>query len=252
MGSWISHLRVAETLLAHLNGLDQTAFTFGSLAPDSGIPNADWTSFNPPKELTHFIPEGSSENNVRDFLFYRQYIQPVDRSQDIFTSSFRLGYFFHLVCDRLWSEKIGKSSLEAYPELFAAHTEVEAWNIIKEDWYGLDQRYVRGHPDCLTWKLFSTSEIPQVPLPFIEQSAFEHQVNYIREFYGKPSPKWNLDRLYPYLNEAAMQRYVDESAASLLKINRLLSACPPPDRLDSATMLLTSAETAPFPVPLGD
>jgi hypothetical protein len=252
MGSWISHLRIAEILVNHLHDLDQVAFTFGNLAPDSGIPNADWTSFNPPKEISHFIPAGCSENNVHDLVFYRQYVEPLDRFQDIFTYSFLLGYFFHLVCDRLWSEKIGKTSREAYPDLFNTLTELEAWDKIKEDWYALDQRYLRDHPNCLTWQLFSISVIPQIPLPFIEQSSFEHQVRYIREFYSNPSPHWNLDRPYPYLNEVTMQRYVDESASSLLKIKRLLSACPPPDRLDSATMLLTSFETASFSIPLGD
>jgi len=252
MGTWISHLRVAEILLPHLKGLDQTAFTFGNLAPDSGVPNADWTSFDPPKEISHFIPEGSGENNVRDLLFFRQYIQPLDHAQDIFTFSFRLGYFFHLVCDRLWSEKIGKPSLTAYADLFAAHTEAEAWNIIKRDWYSLDQQYLRDHTNCFTCKLFFTAEIPQVPLPFINQNAFAQQVDYIRDFYGNPSKKWKVDRPYPYLNEATMTRYVEETASSLLKINRLLSAGPPPDELDSATMLLPSVDTAPFPLPLGD
>ena len=55
MGTWISHLRIAESLLHHFPGLDEVTFTFGNLSPDSGIPNADWTAFDPPKEIAHFL-----------------------------------------------------------------------------------------------------------------------------------------------------------------------------------------------------
>jgi hypothetical protein len=47
VGTWISHLRIAETLLAHLPDLDEVAFAYGNLAPDSGIPNTDWSWFGP-------------------------------------------------------------------------------------------------------------------------------------------------------------------------------------------------------------
>jgi hypothetical protein len=63
MATWISHLRVAENLLAALPDLDEVAFTFGNLAPDSGVPNADWTVFDPPQEVTHFF--GPRERGVR-------------------------------------------------------------------------------------------------------------------------------------------------------------------------------------------
>jgi Zinc dependent phospholipase C len=252
MGTWISHLRIAETLFDHLSGLDQSAFTFGSVAPDSGIPNADWTAFDPPKEVSHFLPAGSTENNVRDLIFYRQYLQPCDRNQNPSLYSYLLGYFVHLISDRLWSEKIGKTSQESFPEVFSTHTEVEAWEILKEDWYSLDQLYVRDHPGSVFWRIFLTDPLPQSPLPFIRQEAFEHQMQYIRTFYSHPPQEWILDRPYPYLNEATMQRYVDETSGCVIKILRLLSAFPPPEGIESATLLLTSAETGAFLPPLGD
>jgi len=48
VGTWISHLRVAENLLSHFRELDEVIFSFGNLSPDSGIANADWTEFDPP------------------------------------------------------------------------------------------------------------------------------------------------------------------------------------------------------------
>ncbi len=252
MGSWISHLRIAENILKSFSSLDNVSFTFGSLAPDSGMPNADWTQFEPPKELSHFLPEGAGEGGAQDLVFYRNYVKPVDREESNELYSFLIGYFTHLISDRLWAEKIGKASRLAYSSLFESGSEVKAWDTIKEDWYALDQRYVRDVPDCLFWKVFLVSPIPTSPLPFVHQDAFEHQMNYIRDFYGHPSDEWVLDRSYPYLNEAHMNRYVNETSASIVKILRLISTMPAPEGLTSSTSLLTSSETASYTPPLGD
>lgn len=252
MGSWISHLRIAENVLSQINWLDETAFTFGNLAPDSGLPNADWTQFDPPKEVSHFLPSGAGEGAAQDLVFYREYVSPVDRSQNPVLASFLIGYFAHLVSDHLWAERIGKASREAFAPLFEANPEVKAWDMIKEDWYALDQRYVRDHTDCLFWRVFLQAPIPQSPLPFVRQDAFEHQMAYIRDFYSHPTEGWVLDRPYPYLSETSMQRFVDETSTALVRILRLLATLPAPEGLTSATSLLTSAETAPFTPPLGD
>ena len=252
MTTWISHLRIAENLLAHLTGLDETSFTFGNIAPDSGLPNADWTEFDPPKELSHFLPVNAGEGSTQDLIFYRQYLQPLNQVQEPVIYSFMLGYFIHLLSDHLWSDKIGKTSREVYAHLFIDRPAFEAWNIMKEDWYGLDQRYVRDHPDCLFWRIFLNLPIPSSPLPFVRQPAFEHQVHYIRDYYSHPSNERVLDRPFPYLNEAAMSRYINETCAAVIKILHLLDACPPPEGLSSATLLLTSAETDGMTPPLGD
>src|SRR5688572_33206791 len=74
MCTWICHLRIAEKLLPHFHDLDKVTFTFGSLAPDSGIPNETWTEFDPPKEVTHFIEKGEGEDRIRDLLYYQEYV----------------------------------------------------------------------------------------------------------------------------------------------------------------------------------
>jgi hypothetical protein len=58
MGTWISHLRIAENLLEYFPNVDEVTFAFGNLSPDSGIPNSDWTQFDPPNEVTHFLHKG--------------------------------------------------------------------------------------------------------------------------------------------------------------------------------------------------
>jgi len=64
MGTWISHLRIAEQLLTAMPQLDEVAFIYGNLAPDSGLPNADWSAFDPPKEVTHFLRPGEDEGRI--------------------------------------------------------------------------------------------------------------------------------------------------------------------------------------------
>ena len=59
MASWMVHLRSAERLYENIGDLDKTAFILGNIAPDSGVPNEDWTVFTPPGTVTHFRTDPS-------------------------------------------------------------------------------------------------------------------------------------------------------------------------------------------------
>ncbi len=250
MGTWISHLQIAEIVLPELPHLDETAFTWGSLAPDSGVPNADWTVFDPPKEVTHFLRPGEGEDKSRDLDFYRQYLLAPE--SDPRRYSFLLGYFVHLLSDRLWGLRIGVPSKQLYAALFAEHG-AEAWGMLKDDWYGLSLRFVRDHPDCLFWRVFMSAPDPPAYLPFLPAEATRHQFAHIRRFHSQPDPDWVLDRPYPYLNEATLSRYVDDTSRAILTI--LAAIDHSPDRLtdqSSALCLLPTEAKAPYPAPLGD
>ena len=253
MATWIGHLRITENLLSVLPNLDETAFTFGNIAPDSGLPNADWTKFDPPKEVSHFLasPE-SGEFGVEDLRFHSSYLAGLSPDIERRTYSFLLGYYTHLLCDRLAMLKIGFPSTQIYQELFQDKPEVEAWDIIKGDWYALDQRYVRDHPNCLFWRIFLPSPIPVSPLPFVRQEAFEHQIQYIRKFYSQPSSEWVLDRPYPYLNENVMSLFVDQASDLVVRVLSLLETEPVLDGKKSGLELLPPEELLPYSIPLGD
>jgi len=249
MGTWISHLRIAENLLDELPGLDAAAFTFGNLAPDSGIPNEDWTAFDPPKEVTHFLGPGEDEGRCADYHFYQAYVAGRSAEADRWGYSFALGFFFHLVSDNIWARRIGGPTKQLNAALFA-EDKGTAWSLVKRDWYDLDARYLREHPQHLYWRVFVVTPNPVAPLPFLNDAGLQHSFGYIRMMYPERL-NGELDRRYPYLNEATMNRYVDDSTRALLNIYRRLQKSP--DLGDSYTTLalLDAAETEPY-VPLGD
>ena len=252
MGTWISHLRIAEKLLAAIPDLDEISFTFGNLSPDSGLPNADWTQFEPPKSVTHFLHSGNDEAGIHDLEFYCKYLSnSVSSSSDSY-SSFALGYFFHLLCDNLWAKRIVATMKREQAGLFLARGKKDSIELIKTDWYGLDQRFVRDHPESIFWRVLLHAPNPPQYLPFIPPVALNHQLDYIRKFYAEPDATWVLDRAYPYLNGATMTRFVDDATASLLKIYSRLGELSDLGDSPTALMLLAEDEIAPYVPPLGD
>ena len=47
MASWMIHLRVAQAVASQLPALYMREFIVGNIAPDSGVPNEDWSAFVP-------------------------------------------------------------------------------------------------------------------------------------------------------------------------------------------------------------
>ena len=95
MASWMVHLRIADKLLDAIPGLSPTEFIVGNIAPDSGVPNADWSAFSPPTKISHFKTDsGDAGPN----LFAAKYWAEAKRNS--YTKrqfSFFLGYLVHLL-----------------------------------------------------------------------------------------------------------------------------------------------------------
>lgn len=251
MGTWISHLRVAENLLSHFAELDEVTFAFGNLSPDSGIPNADWTEFDPPKEVTHFLRKGEGEHAIHDLVFYEQYLSNIKPEDDVKLYSFRLGYFFHLICDIMWARRIATATKRDFKELFDKNPK-EAVGIVKDDWYGLDQLYVRDHPESNFWRVIMANPDPPSYLPFIENEVLHHQYAHIRKYYSQQEDRWFLSLPYHYLNEKTMGRIVDESVEAVLIVREKLQSMKNLDGLKSSVSLLPESLTTPYKEPLGN
>ncbi|OIN88290.1 MAG: hypothetical protein COS37_08165 [Anaerolineae bacterium CG03_land_8_20_14_0_80_58_20] len=241
MATWIAHLRIAENLLAHIPDLDAAQFAIGSIAPDSGIPDEKWEKFEPPPAVTHFKRSDSVHKDIADLDFYRAYLAYIS-PQDSPRFSFRLGYFFHLITDNLWTIKVGKPTQAQYPDQFAADKNF-IWEV-KKDWYGLDHIYVRAHPDCLFWRVFlpfdyAQGEPDSTDLDFLPPQALLRQMEYIKSYYQRRDETIDEMCARPliYLPAASMDAFVLESTARIQKIYH--SLWPVPAALDG---LYTSLE----------
>ena len=54
MATWIAHLRIANNLIQELNIQNHIDFIVGNIGPDCGVPNEDWSKFDPPGEISHW------------------------------------------------------------------------------------------------------------------------------------------------------------------------------------------------------
>lgn len=251
MGTWISHLRIAESLLDYFHDLDEVAFAFGNLSPDSGIPNKDWTKFDPPKEITHFLQKGEEEHAIHDLVYYRQYLAGLKPEDDLKRYSFRLGYFFHLICDIVWAKRIWEATKQQYKPLFDRDFK-QAVSLVKDDWYGLDQLYVRAHPRHIFWRVIMANPYPPSYLPFVKENALHHQYDHIRKFYSEQEDKWFLSIPYLYLNEMTMRRVVEDSIQAILIVNQKVKDRGIYDGLQSSVHLLPKDLIKPYEAPLGN
>ena len=251
MGTWISHLRIAENLLPHFPKVDEVTFTFGNLSPDSGIPNADWTEFDPPKEITHFLQKGDGEHAIHDLVYYRQYLANTHLEDDVPRYSFRLGYFFHLVCDILWAKRVWAATQHQFKPLFEADPN-KAVSLVKDDWYGLDQLYVQSHPEHIFWRVIMTNPFPPSYLPFVKDKALHQQYDHIRKFYSEQKDQWFLSIPYQYLNETTMTRLVNDSIQAVLIVHEKVKDTKSLHGLQSSVSLLPQSLITPYEEPLGN
>lgn len=175
-------------------------------------------------------------------------IRPED---DMKLYSFRLGYFFHLICDIMWARRIGAATKQEFKELFDKDRK-KAVSTVKDDWYGLDQLYVRNHPEHIFWRVIMTNPNPPSYLPFVQAKALHQQYDHIRKFYSEQEDKWFLSIPYHYLNETTMTRIVDESIEAVLIVHKKLQSMKNLDGLKSSVSLIPKSLTTPYEEPLGN
>jgi hypothetical protein len=66
--------------------------------------------------VTHFLVKGQEEEGIRDMEFYRGYLQDVNPTDDPQKHSFRLGHFFHLLCDKLFWLRLGMVTKDLFKD----------------------------------------------------------------------------------------------------------------------------------------
>jgi hypothetical protein len=211
VATWIVHLRLAENLVARIPDLDAEAFALGNVAPDSGIPDENWENFDPPPQVSHFQVPDQERWGIADIDFFQSYLSP-DRQgeENVKRFSFLLGYFFHLVTDNLWTDQIGRPTMEKFKREFDADPKF-IWQV-KRDWYGLDLEHVRQNPGSIFWKTFIKTEYDEDYLDFMQQEAVQQRIQHIKELYQRTDDEieeWYGRRPNKYLTEEAMDNFID-------------------------------------------
>lgn len=219
MASWMVHLRIADILLDRIEGLDMNAFVLGNIAPDSGVPNEDWSVFTPPGNVTHFRtrPEEKTfidvDKFVREYFTYEKIKHYSDREY-----SFFLGYYTHLLTDIEWTKMVhseGVNEENARKENMS-YTDFVWKN--KKDWYDLDFLYLEEHPQFRAFHIYEDADdIENVFMDVFAPDAFENRREYICGYYRSDN-HGDLHREYQYLTKKRSDRFVDETADILVAV----------------------------------
>lgn len=213
MASWMVHLRIADKLLDKIPDLSVTEFIVGNIAPDSGVPNEDWSAFTPSTNVSHF-KEGSKKASPEKFAA-KYFTQSQQRHYNKQQYSFYLGYLVHLLTDKFWSDKIAKPTMDRFSENLSKDKSGTI-SKIKEDWYDLDFLYIRRHPDFRAFSIFDRAAgFENTFMDEFSRDAFDNRRAYITDFYRQRND--NLERYYPYLTEADVDRFIVNSTTEIIK-----------------------------------
>ncbi|MFD3158759.1 zinc dependent phospholipase C family protein (plasmid) [Haloimpatiens sp. FM7330] len=209
MATWITHLRIAENILNLGFKFDEKAFVVGNIGPDSGVPNEDWSNFDPPKKVTHWQGE---DHKIKAVEFWDKYLNNADIKNDIETYSFYMGYYVHLLTDIEWSKLFNKKKQTLLYKNGLDKDKNFIWTI-KKDWYGLDYIYLSKNPNCIFHTCFKNiNEVPDY-LDYFPHKAFERQVKYITDFYLGENEETKEN--FIYLTEKEMDNFVEQSTDTI-------------------------------------
>lgn len=211
MASWMVHLRIADKLLDEINEIDKEAFIIGNIAPDSGVPNEDWSRFKPSKDISHFyIKDEIGDVSINDNEFINKYFTKEKRKKyNIKKFSFYLGYLVHLWSDQLWKSNVYESEKKRFSKFYEENINKFIWTL-KEDWYDLDMLYLKNKPNFRAFTIYE--EIKSFKNNYMDEfseDAFENRQKYIVNFYR--TGKEGIDREYKYMTEEDMNTFVDTS-----------------------------------------
>lgn len=165
MAGWVTHLMIADKIMKEEKQLDRRGFCVGNIAPDCNVENEDWTSFTPPREITHWM---SGERKVASDcdLFCDEYILKRDdeiKSEEQY--SFLLGYYAHLITDaayqgcirdenrvkatwdRIKADVYWKEKAKGYPEDWDSVKKLIPRDLRDKEMYTLEAEELRENPD---------------------------------------------------------------------------------------------------------
>ena len=215
MASWMVHLRIADRLLEHWPDLDAAAFVMGNIAPDSGVPNEDWTRFDPPKTVSHFKGYPDPPGTFCAAYFNDEIKRTCSRRE----YAFFLGYYVHLLTDAEWVSEVLAPLLRTHPGEAAADRD-GLLRAAKEDWYDLDFLYLEQHPEFRAFSIYENAvNFENVFMDIFRRDAFENRRRYICGFY-RGNEHGDLHKAYVYLTPEQAEDFVEKTVEKLRRIIR--------------------------------
>lgn len=218
MASWMVHLRVADRLIDKLPPISNTEFVIGNIAPDSGVPNEDWSVFTPSSEISHFrTTDAYGLKEIHEDQFLANYFTKEQcRQYSPKQYAFYLGYLTHLLTDKMWVRDIVQPSRLRFPDLY--ENDRGKWaQLVKGDWHALDILYLHKHPDFRSFILYERAiGFQNTYLDFFSIDAFDNRREYITATYRKESvaPKHQET----YLSEDDIEVFVTNGASEIISI----------------------------------
>jgi len=219
MASWMIHLRIADILLDHFD-VTPTEFIVGNLAPDSGVPNEDWSAFTPDTAVSHYKTRNDAGKKfVNTEKFISEYFSREKRStysKEEF--SFFLGYLSHLYTDIIWVSDILELCKKNDEENYNADPVGTVWKW-KRDFYDLDAKYLRDNPDFRAFAIYQNAVgFKNAFMDIFAPDAFDNRREYITNFYL--AKREDLDREYVYLTESSADEFVSRSSKRITDLLR--------------------------------
>lgn len=178
MGSRIMHYSMAK-VLADKYGYNQE-FLLGSIAPDV---NKDSKT---PKALTHFI---HGKGNICPELFFKKYGPNL--------TQFQLGYYLHLLGDKLWLETVFRKYIlnnKSYSKAELLEKYYADFTVLNHD---LIQRYSLSEPNISFPIVTNVKEIRDTDLPLL---VAEFKVDF-SEVKNRRLKVFNKNDIYQYIND---------------------------------------------------
>ena len=215
MASWMIHLRIADALLNRWQDLEPTAFVMGNMAPDSGVPNEDWSVFTPPYDRTHFKTKTERGSAIDVERFCAEFLS--DEALRRYSErefAFFLGYVVHLMTDVRWGKTVYAELKREHKKEYEANPE-ELVRSAKEDWYDLDFLYFEQHPCFRAFSVFEHAVgFENAFMEMFPKNAFDNRRQYICRFY-RSDGHGELHRTYRYLTPERANAFVEDTAAQL-------------------------------------
>lgn len=169
MAGWVTHLMIADALLERYPLLERRGFCVGNIAPDCNVESADWKTFTPPREVTHWM-QGKTKTFADAERFREEYLPK--RQADFCSTeqrAFLLGYYVHLLTDASYAAMLRENSrvqaawerIRARPSLRSQSEGMTAsWESVKKlvdkkarqrEIEQLEAEYLRAHPQSGYW-----------------------------------------------------------------------------------------------------